>query len=82
MVGAEKVVVDGLGNAHDPAFVANRLHIAADLAAGIHGIVAAVIEEITYVVFLENLKNALIIRIILLRIGNLVAAGDSAQWQI
>ena len=75
VVGAEQVVVNGLGNAHDPAVVTNGLHITADLVAGIHGIVAAVVEEVSHIIFLENLKNPLIVRVILLRICNFVAAG-------
>ena len=36
VVGAIKVVVDRLGNAHDTALVADLLHIFADLIAGVH----------------------------------------------
>ena len=75
MVGAEKVVVDGLGNAEDPALVAHLLHIAADLVAGVHGIVAAVVEEIADVIFLEDLQDALEIGVVGLGVGDLVAAG-------
>ena len=75
MVGAVEVIVNGLGNAHDPAFIVGRLHKTADLVAGIHGIVAAVIEEIADIVLLEDLKDPLIIGVVDLGIGHLVAAG-------
>ena len=75
MVGAEKVVVNGLGNAHDAAVVADLLHILGDLVAGIHGVVAAVVAEITHVVLLEDLKDALVVGVVDVGIGNLVAAG-------
>ena len=75
MIGAVKVVVNGLGNAHYAALVSDGLHIAADLVAGVHGIIAAVIEEISHVVFFEYLKNALIVRVVSLRIRYLIAAG-------
>ena len=55
VVGAVQVVVDGLGHADDVAGVAHPLHILADLVAGVHGIVAAVVEEVAHVVLLEDL---------------------------
>ena len=75
VISAVKVVVNGLGDAHDAALVADGFHIAADLCAGVHGIVAAVIEEIADVVLLEYLKNALIIGVIILRSRYLITAG-------
>ena len=75
VVCAVEVVVDGLGDAHDAALVAHLLHILGDLVAGIHGVVAAVIEEITHIIFLEDLQNALIVRIVLVRVGKLIPAG-------
>ena len=36
VVGAEEIVVDGLGNAHHAALVADLLHILGDLVAGVH----------------------------------------------
>ena len=74
VVGVVKVVVDGLGNAHDPALVARLLHKAADLVTGIHRVVAAVVEEVADVVLLEYLQNALVVRIVLLRVSHFVAA--------
>ena len=75
VVGTEEVVVDGLGDTHDAALVADLLHILGDLVAGIHGVVAAVVAEIADVVLLEDLKNALVIGIVLIRVLDLVAAG-------
>ena len=75
VIRAEQVVVDGLGNAHDPAFVAHGLHILIDLVAGVHGVVAAVIEEVADVMLLEHLQDAAIVGIVHLGIGDLIAAG-------
>ena len=75
VVGAEQVVVDGLGHAHDAALVADLVHILGDLVAGVHGVVAAVIAEITDVIFLEDLKDALVVGVVDIGIGDLVAAG-------
>ena len=75
MVGAEQVIVNGLGDAHNPALVARLGHEAADLGTGIHRVVAAIIEEIANIILLENLQNALIIGFIHIRIGNFIAAG-------
>ena len=75
MVGAEEVVVDGLGHAHDAALVADFLHVLGDLVAGIHGVVAAVVEEVADIVLLEDLQDALVIGVVHIRIGHLIAAG-------
>ena len=75
VVSAEEVIVDRLGHAHHAALPIVRLHIAADLIAGIHGVIAAVIEEVAYIVFLKNLQNAPIIRIVRFRVSHLVTAG-------
>ena len=57
VVGTEQVVVDGLGNAHHAALVTGLLHELGDLVAGVHGVVAAVVEEVSDVVLLEYLKK-------------------------
>ena len=75
VVRAVKVVVDGLGHAHDPALIAHRLHVLVDFVAGVHGVVAAVIEEVADIVFLENLQDALEIRVVHGGVGQLIAAG-------
>ena len=79
VVGAEQVVVDGLRNAHDAALVAGLHHILGNLVAGIHGVVAAVVEEVADVVLLEDLKNTLVIGIVYVRISQLVAAGAQSR---
>ena len=75
VVGAVQVVVDGLGHAHDAALIAHLLHILGDLVAGVHGVVAAVVEEVAHIVLLKNLQNALIIGIVHIGVGQLIAAG-------
>ena len=79
VVGAEQIVVDGLGHAHHAAVVAHGLHILVDLVAGIHGVVTAVIKEIADIVLLEHLQDTLVVRVIQLGIGNLVPAGAQSR---
>ena len=54
MVGAVKVVIDGFRNADNVAVPTRTVQILADFIAGIHTVVAAVIEEIADIVFFEN----------------------------
>ena len=75
MVGAEEVVVDRLGHAHHTALVADGLHVLVDLVAGVHGVVAAVIEEVADIVLAEHLEDALIVGVVLGGIGDFIAAG-------
>ena len=75
MIGAKQVVVDSLGHAHHPALIAGLGHEAAHLGAGVHGIVAAVVEEVADVVLFEDLQDALIVGIIHIRVLHLIAAG-------
>ena len=79
MVGAEQVVVDGLRDTHDTAVIANLLHILGNLVTGVHGVVAAVVEEVTNVVLLEDLEDALVIGIVNVRICDLVTAGTQSR---
>ena len=76
VVGAEQVVVNGLGHAHDAALIAHLLHILGDLVAGVHGVVAAVVEEVADIVLLEYLQDALVIGVIHIGVGQLIAAGS------
>ncbi|MFR6426330.1 MAG: hypothetical protein ACLUNO_13005, partial [Oscillospiraceae bacterium] len=48
VIGTEEVIVNGLGArpGSRAAVPIARLHVTADLVAGVHGVVAAVIEEI------------------------------------
>ena len=79
VVGTEEVVIDGLGYAHDPALVAHGLHIGVDFVAGIHGVVAAVIEEVADVMLLEHLQDPAIVGIVLFRVCDLIAAGAQSR---
>ena len=75
VIGTGQVVIDGLGHAHDPALIADLVHILGNFVAGVHGVVAAVVEEVTDVVLLEDLQDALIIGVVHIGIGDLIAAG-------
>ena len=75
VVGAEEIVVDRLGNTHHTAFVAHGFHVAADLVAGVHGIVAAVVEEIPHVILLKDLEDLFIVRVVRIRVRDLITAG-------
>ena len=66
VVGVVEVVVYGLGYAHNAALPAGPGHIAADFVAGVHGIIAAVIEEVAYIVLLEDIEDALIVSVAIL----------------
>ena len=79
MVGAEQVVVNGLGDAHDPAGIAHLLHILGNFVAGVHGVVAAVVEEVADIVFLKNLQDALVIGVICVRVSDLVPAAAQGR---
>ena len=75
VVGAVQVVVDGLGNAHHAALIAVLQHELADLVAGVHAVVAAVVEEVAHVVLLEDLQDALVVGVVHIGVGQLIAAG-------
>ena len=75
VVGAEEVVVDGLGHAHHAALIANLLHILGNFVAGIHRVVAAVVEEVAHVVLFEDLQDTLVVGVIHIGVLHLIAAG-------
>ena len=75
VVSAVQIVVDRFGNTHHAALIADGFHVTADLVAGIHRVVAAIIEEIADVILFENFQDALVIGVIGFGIGNLIAAG-------
>ena len=79
VVGAVQVVVNGLGYAHDAALIAHLLHILGDLVAGVHGVVAAVVEEVADIVLLEYLQDAPVIGVIHIGVGQLIAAGAQGR---
>ena len=57
VVGAHKVVVNGLGHTHDPHGIAPLLGVRRHLGDRIHGVVAADIEEIADVVLFKNIEQ-------------------------
>ena len=75
VVRAIQVVVNGLGNADHAAFIVHLCAVAADFVAGVHGVVAAVVEEIADVVLLEDFENALVVGVVHIGILHLVTAG-------
>ena len=75
VVGAGQVVVDGFGDPDDVAGVAHPLHVFADFVAGIHGVVSAVVKEVADVVFLEDFQDPFIVRVVHIRVSQLVPAG-------
>ena len=79
VVGAEQVVVDGLRDAHNAAVVTGLHHELGDLVAGIHGVVTAVVEEVTNVILLEDLEDTLVIGIVNVGISQLVTAGTESR---
>ena len=79
VVGAEQVVVDGLGNAHHAALVTALLHELGNLVAGVHGVVATVVEEVAHVELLEGLQKLLVVGRIHIRVLHLVAAGAQSR---
>ena len=79
VVGSKQVVVDGLGHAHHAALIADLLHVLADLVAGVHRVVAAVVEEVADVILLEDLQNPLVVGVIHIRVRHLVPAGAQGR---
>ena len=63
VIGDVQVVVHGLGNADDLHIQPLGLGKLGDLVAGVHGIVAAVVEEAVDVEFSQGLQNGGIIRV-------------------
>ena len=75
VVRAVEVVVNGLGDADHAAFIPGLLHEFGNLVAGVHGVVAAVVEKITHVVLAEYFQKAAVVRIVHGGISHFVAAG-------
>ena len=72
-VGVRQVVVDGLRHADADDAVAELITDLGHLVSGVHGIVAAVVEEVADVVRLEHFDEALVLRAVLLEALELVA---------
>ena len=79
VVSTKEVIVDGLGHAHHTALIANLLHILADLVAGVHGVVTAIVEEVTDIILLEDLQDTLVVSVIHIGISHLIAAGTQGR---
>ena len=79
VVRAVKVIVNGFGDSDDAAFITGLLHEFGYLVAGIHGIVAPVVEKVAYVVFSEYFQQTAVIRIIHGWGCHLVAAGTQGR---
>ncbi len=58
VVGTGKVVIDSLRNTHDAHFVAPLSGFEMDFVGGILGVIAAGVEEVTYVVGFKDLEQA------------------------
>ena len=75
VVGAGEVVVDGLRNADRTHLVVRGLQIFAQLCNGVHGVVAADVEEVADVVLLEDGDQVFVEGRIVRGLRELVAAG-------
>ena len=75
VVGEHQVVVDGLGHAHEPDAAAHGLSVPGQLVDGVHAVVAADVEEPLDIQLLQNGEQLFKHRLVLLRRGQLVAAG-------
>ena len=87
VIGAEQIIINSFWYTYDTAFIADPLHVAAYLIAGVHGVVAAVIEKVPYIIFLKCLEYLNIIGFILVWVGYLVPAraklgGGSVEQQL
>ncbi len=82
-VGVRQVVVDGLRHADADDLVAELIADLGHLVSGVHGIVAAVVEEVADVVRLEYFDEALVLGAVLLEALELVARGaESARRRV
>ena len=74
VVGARKVVVDGFGNAYYPHVPITGLEVFGKLCDGVHGIVAAYIEEIADIIFAKQRFKLLVKTGVVLGTGELFSA--------
>ena len=75
VIGNRKVIVDGLRNAHEQLLLAVLLRIVAQHLYGIHGVIAACIEQGINVMLLHDLEDVLVNILVSLNLGHLEAAG-------
>ena len=74
VVGDHQVVVDGLGHAHEADVALDALAVLGQLADGVHGVVAADVEEVADVQLFQNGEQLLVDRLVGVPVGQLVAA--------
>ena len=74
MVGDHQVVVDGLGHTHEADAALHTVAIVGQLADGVHGVVAANVEEVADVQLLQNGEQLLVDRLVVVPVGQLVTA--------
>ena len=74
MVGDHQVVVDGLGHAHKADVALDALAVLGQLADGVHGIVAADVEEVADVQLFQNGEQLFVDGLVLMPVRQLVAA--------
>src|SRR5699024_3918613 len=79
VVSTVKVVVYRLRYSHNPAFIILGHQIFGNLIAGIHRVIAAVIEKIPDIILFKNLKKAPVISIILFGILEFITAGTQSR---
>ena len=74
VVGHHQVVVDGLGNAHEADVALDAVAVFSQLADGIHGVVAANVEEVANVQLFQDGEQLLVNGLVIVPIGQLIAA--------
>ena len=74
VVGADQVVVDGLGHAHKADGAADGLAVGGELGDGVHAVVAADVEHRVHLIAGEQLKQRFVHLVPHHRRGQLVAA--------
>ena len=74
VVGDHQVVVDGLGHAHKADVALDALAVLGQLADGVHGVVAADVEEVADVQLFQNGEQLFVDGFVLVPVGQLVAA--------
>ena len=77
-----QVIINGLGDSDDPQLVAGLAGQLIDLVAGVHGIVAAVVEEVADVELLEALQHRRVVRVGELPPAGAQSGGGGAGQQV
>ena len=74
VVGDHQVVVDGLGHAHKADVALDAFAVLSQLADGVHGVVAADVEEVADVQLFQNGEQLFVDGLVLMPVRQLVAA--------